>query len=378
MPQPILLQVAQRIAGPTVLASALAIAALGSLVVPHGSARPALRLPAVPTDADDCAIWTHPTDPAKSRVVGNDKDGPGRGLYVYDLKANVLQFVPVDRPSNPDVRCGLALANKSVDICAVLERSTDRIRVFAIDPSSGLLRDVSAPEGIRTGFGHHEAYGFALYRRPSDGAVFAFVSHRHRGDIRQFRLVDNGHGRVRGLAVRSFGGAHIRDRVEGMVADDELGFLYACDEDYAVLKFHADPKRGDGLAGRFATGDGIQGDREGIAIYKCTDRTGYIVLSSQYDGTVKIYEREAGNRFLKTVHTLGSSLTDGLDVTSCAAGPRFPCGFLACHDHAGKQFVLYAWQDVAGTDLKVRYAHAPTRAHHKLAVAQTGSDTCRP
>ena len=27
----------------------------------------------VPGDADDCAIWVHPTDPNKTVIIGNDK-----------------------------------------------------------------------------------------------------------------------------------------------------------------------------------------------------------------------------------------------------------------------------------------------------------------
>ena len=146
-----------------------------------------------------------------------------------------------------------------------------------------------------------------------------------------------------------------------MAADDELGFLYASDEEHAVFKYHAAPDAPAEPICTFATGDGIKGDREGIAIYKCPDGTGYLLLSSQGNSTVKVYRREGDNEFLGTVDTLGSHRTDGLDVTPCPAGPQFPKGFLVCHNSRGKNFVLYAWEDVAGSALKVDTSYTPRR-----------------
>ena len=38
-------------------------------------------------DADDAAIWVHPTDPALSMIIGTDKES---GLGVYDLSGNQI------------------------------------------------------------------------------------------------------------------------------------------------------------------------------------------------------------------------------------------------------------------------------------------------
>ena len=320
---------------------------------------PALALPRVVGDADDCAIWIHPSDGSKSLVIGNDKSGSKRGIYVYDLQGKVLQFVAMERPSNVDVRYGMALGGRSVDICAVVERNRNQLRVFTIDPATRRLTEVSAPKGISTHI-EGQTYGLALYKRPSDGVIFAFASAKSRGgDLRQIQLRDNGSGKVKGVFVRAFGHSDIKTYVEGMVADDELGFLYACDERHAVLKFEADPVRGDKLVQKFAVRDGVRGDREGIAIYHCPDRTGYVLLSSQGNSTVKVYARQGDNRFITTIDTVGAHDTDGLDITSCAAGPMFPKGFLVCHDTRGRRYVLYRWEDVAGTGLKVVPGYNP-------------------
>ncbi|NQT87186.1 phytase [bacterium] len=341
------------------IALCLAIATAGAAAVTR--VEPKLRLPSLPGDADDCAIWVHPTDPAKSTVVGNDKSGRRKGLTVYDLEAHALQFVPMARPSNLDVRYTVSLGGRSTDVCAAIERNANRIAIFAIDPQTRRLTDISAPEGVST-FIEGDTYGFALYKRPADGALFAFASSSGAGDLTQVRLADDGQGRVKGSLVRRFARGLVRTRVEGMVADDELGFLYAADEGRAVLKFHADPRKGSGLIRTFATGDGIRGDREGIAIYDCGDGDGYLLLSSQGNSTVKVYTRKGDNTFLKTVDTVGATDTDGLDVTACPAGPAFPKGFLVCHNSPGRQFVLYAWEDVAAEDLRVSTKRDPRRA----------------
>jgi len=336
--------ISRRAAVSLLLLAAIAAAVVVCLFVlrpqADSEARPELSLPSVAGDADDCAIWIHPTDGAKSTIIGNDKAaGPKSGLYVYSLDGRVLQYVPA----------------------------------FAIDAGTGLLAEVTAPGGIRAGAGIELCYGLALYRRPADGALFAFVSPRKRGAIRQLLLHDDGSGRLAGSLVRTLGGDVIGDCVEGMVADDELGFLYASDEKRAVLKFHADPDKGDALVARFAQGDGIGDDREGIAIYKRGDGTGYLLLSDQENDSVKVYAREGGNRFLGTVATLGSSRTDGLDVTSTAAGTRFPHGFLVCHNSPGRNFIVYDWAHVAGTGLRLGGDYDPRRPAPPDPLAQSAS-----
>jgi len=317
---------------------------------------PRLRLPRVLRDADDCAIWVHPTRPEHTIVIGNDKSGRRKGLYVYDLEGRILQFVPMEKPSNLDVEYGLRLGGRSVDVCAVVEKWRNRLRVFAIDPATRQLADLTAPGGLPTHIDSN-TYGLALYKRRSDGALFAFASSRTRGEIVQLRLADDGAGKVQGSLVRRLRCSP--GIVEGMVADDELGLLYAAVETRAVLKFRADPDAGNTPIAQFALGDGIQGDREGIAIYKRPDGTGYILLSSQGNSTLKVYAREGGNRFIKTIVAEGAVDTDGIDVTPCPAGPLFPRGFLVCHNSPGRNFVLYAWEDIAGDDLAVCTAYDP-------------------
>ncbi|MGH8947909.1 MAG: phytase, partial [Acidimicrobiia bacterium] len=64
-------------------------------------------------DADDPAIWVHPTDPALSIIIGTDKEG---GLAVHDLDGNQIQFVSGIQPNNVDIRHGVLLGGQPIDL----------------------------------------------------------------------------------------------------------------------------------------------------------------------------------------------------------------------------------------------------------------------
>jgi len=143
---------------------------------------------------------------------------------------------------------------------------------------------------------------------------------------------------------------------EGFTADDELGFLYATEEAKGIHKFYADPDQSSDRRLFFASGDGTVSDREGVGIYGCSDGTGYLVLSSQGNSTIKIYERQEDNKFMKTVIATNQSGktglgSDGLDVTSGAVPPLFPNGFVVVHDDPGSVYHVYDWRDFAESEL---------------------------
>jgi 3-phytase len=360
---------------PAVLLAAVAVV-IPSLATLHAQGIPAtitvnpkVSTSAVKGDADDPAIWIHPTDPAKSVVIGTDKSDDG-GLYVWDMSGKQIQRVPLGRPNNVDVRYGMRVGGQLIDIAVTnLRTSPKQIKVFKINPSDGTLTDVTTANGILTPE-LDDPYGICLYKRPSDGAMFVIESTQsgaNKNHLHQYRLQDDGAGKVKGTYVRAIGNGAIQDYVEGLVADDELGYVYASDEPHAIRKFYADPARGDNKQiVAFAAGDGIEGDREGLAIYKCSGGTGYLVASSQGNSTVKIYRREgeAGDphkhTLITTVKTNGATQTDGLDITNLPASANFPKGFLVKHHSSGKQFILFAWEDIARTYLSVCPSSKPS------------------
>ncbi len=311
-------------------------------------------------DVDDCAIWVHPTDPSLSLVIINDKgpiDNKG-GLYIYNLSGEQVQKVAVFQPQNPDIRYDAVFGADTMDVVVCVDRQLggtgyNKVRVFKIHPeksqaTGGFLEEITTGGGIPTG--QSEAYGHGLYQRPSDGALFSIVSPNSKNDFTQIKLESDGVGKVKGSIVRRWGADDIQgDICEGICCDDELGFMYICDENARVLKYRADPdERNDGLAGVFGLRDGIESDREGINIYRCADTTGYILLSSQGNAQIKVYDRLT-NAFKGTVIPEGMQDCDGLDVTAVPLGPKFPHGLAAFHrgSNAGSQYGFYDWSDIA-------------------------------
>jgi 3-phytase len=322
---------------------------------------PKVSTASVKGDADDPAIWIHPANPSQSVVIGTDKEDDG-GLYVWDMTGKQIQFMPLANPNNVDIRYGMKVGGQLIDIAVTNSRANPKqIKVYKISPLDGTLTDITINGGILTPQ-LADPYGICLYQRPSDGAMFVIESTQSgaKANLHQYRLEDDGTGKIKGTYLKAFGNNTIKSFVEGLVADDELGYIYASDETHAVRKYYADRDLGkDDQIVAFAMGDGISGDREGLAIYKCAGNTGYLLLSNQSGTDVKVYRREGDDgdphkhTLLTTVKTTGSSQTDGLDVTNRPTSSQLSKGFLITHNSPASQFRLYAWEDIAQTYLNI-------------------------
>jgi 3-phytase len=340
---------------------------------PPGRSAPTALAPVIvteqtPVDSDDPAIWIDPDDPSRSLVLGTDKGG---AVVAFGLDGVIIPEKTVtglQRMNNIDVEYGFMLGGKATDIAVATERPANALRVFrlpdmtAIDNGGikvfeGESGDASLPMGI------------ALYKRPSDGVVFAVVSRKTGPSgsyLWQYRLDDDGGGNVVATKVREFGtfsdattmdeGVPELGEIESIAVDDALGYVYYSDELTGVRKYHADPDapEADRELALFAT-DGFADQREGISIYEVDDGTGYILVSDQQGNAFRIYTREGspGNphdhRFVKSV-SVSTNESDGSEVTSAVLDPRFPSGlFVAMSDN--RTFHFYSWDDIAGDDL---------------------------
>jgi 3-phytase len=308
-------------------------------------------------DTDDPAIWIHPTDRAKSLILGTDKDTDG-ALYVFDLDGKIVNRVGgLKRPNNVDIAYGFALAGKPTDIAVTTEREMQRLRVFSLPK----MRCVDRGDLVVFGGDKNRApMGIALYRRPRDGALFAVVGGKAgpaKGYLGQYRLGDDGSGHVTMTLVRQFGRYSGKKEIEAIAIDAELGYIYYSDETFGVRKYPADPDAAD--AGKelavFGT-SGFASDHEGISIYKLNDRSGYILVSDQQANQFRIYKRE-GEPGRPHEHTLVKTVpvsaieSDGSEITSLALGPKFPHGLFVAMSN-GRVFHYYSWDQVAGSDLK--------------------------
>ncbi len=318
------------------------------------------RVVTTPTrhDTDDPAFWIHPTDRAKSLVLGTDKDTDG-ALYVYDLDGKIVNRVGgLKRPNNVDVAYGLSLGGKPTDIAVTTEREMKRLRVFGLPEMQPLDRgDLVVFEGDAA----RAPMGIALYQRPRDGALFAIVGGKSgpaQGYLAQYHLTDDGTGQVKLTLVRQFGAYSGKKEIEAIAVDAELGYVYYSDETFGVRKYAADPdapEAGKELAVIGTTGQAS--DHEGISIYKLNDGTGYLLVSDQQANQFRIYKRE-GEPGRPHEHTLVKTVpvsaieSDGSEVTSLSLGPKFPNGLFVAMSN-GKVFHFYAWEQLAGSDLKI-------------------------
>ncbi len=338
----------------------LALPAAAREALPDPDAKnPALK-PRVVTapvrhDTDDPAIWVNRADPAKSLVLGTDKDADG-ALIVFGLdgvERKELSVRGLVRPNNVDIAYDVPLAGGKVDIAVVAERYAHRLRVYRLPdmaPIDGGGIPVFAEERAR------DVMGIALYSRPGDGAVFAIVSRSDEfaptaGYLHQYRLVDDGTGVLRGVFSRAFGAWSGTKEIEAIAVDQELGFVYYADENTGIRKYLADPGAEDAedeLA-LFGT-EGFADDREGISIYATGAGRGYVVVSNQQANTFRIFARE-GTPTDPHDHPLVASVrlstldSDGSDVTPVEL-PGFPGGLFVAMS-TDRTFHFYAWDDIA-------------------------------
>lgn len=305
-----------------------------------------------PGDADDPAIWLHPTDPSLSLVLGTLKNA---GLGVYDLEGNESQPILAGdvRYNNVDLLYGFNLGGSVVDLAITSDRLNDTLAIFKIDPTTRLVESVASDLGtIFTPLGEESngtttAYGLTLYHSPISDKNYVFVSQRETGNVAQLELFDNGSGSISAKQVRSLtlpipDGGELEDaQVEGMVADRELGFLYVGQENRGIWKFSAEPDSsttGVLIAPVKPEGNNLEADVEGLTIYYSGDGNGYLLASSQGDDTFAVYDRTSDNNYLGSFSVGAFSgidsvqESDGADVINVPLGPLFPFGLFVTQD----------------------------------------------
>lgn len=318
--------------------------------------KPVFVTDSVAHDTDDPAVWINPADPAKSLIIGTDKEQDG-GLYVFDLQGKIQPDKVVKglkRPDNVDVEYGLGLNGKPVDIAVTTERYTHKLRIYALPgmtPVDGGGLDMFVGE---TGVDYRDLMGIALYKNKA-GQLYAMVGRKSGPTdgsyIWQYALADDGHGQVKATLVRKFGKYSGKKEIEAIAVDDEAGYVYYSDEGVGVRQYFADPDKGNDELALFAT-EGFTQDHEGISIYRKDAETGYILVSDQGANRFHIFTREgtAGNPYqhkLVKVVTVSAQQSDGSETISVPLNKTFRHGlFIAMSDD--RTFHLYRLEDILG------------------------------
>lgn len=296
--------------------------------------------------ADDPAIWVDPSAPADSLILGTNKKA---GLDVYDLSGARLQFLPVGKVNNVDVRQDVTIGDFDGDIAAASNRTDNTVSVFTIDPDGKVNFEAGLPVG-------DVPYGFCLGQFGDH--VNAIVTQKD-GKVRFIRLAHDANG-WSGSQVQEL---RFDSQLEGCVVDDATGTLYVGEEDKGVwqVKTPLDPKPDVQLVDVVGSKTGLTDDVEGMSIYHGADGAKYLVVSSQGSNRYVLYDLNAGGKAVLNLDidknpangVDGVSETDGVDVSGVALGDDYPLGILVVqdgfnhHPDENQNFKIIDWRDVA-------------------------------
>jgi len=155
---------------------------------------------------------------------------------------------------------------------------------------------------------------------------------------------------VKAEVIRKFGKYSGKKEIEAIAVDNELGFIYYSDEQSGIRKYVADPDAKNNNELAFFGQKDFKADNEGIAIYKKTATTGYILVSNQQDNTFNVYPREGANGNpneypLLAVIPTSTVECDGADVTNVNLGPKFKNGMFVAMSN-GMTFHFYDWNQL--------------------------------
>src|SRR5207249_3198322 len=116
--------------------------------------------------------------------------------------------------------------------------------------------------------------------------------------------------------------------------------LFVAEAKTAIWRFGAEPDASPvsrTIVDRVGTGH-LAGAVRGLALVAQPGRQGYLLASSQGDGTFTIYRRGRDNGFLGRRQVVagrvadGCSDTDGIEAVAAPLGSAFPAGIFVCQD----------------------------------------------
>lgn len=313
--------------------------------------------------ADDPAIWPNADRPDGSLIAISNKVGR---LAVHGMDGATISQIEPGRINNVDIRDGIEVSGRRRIVVAASNRSNQTIDVFELDPATGQLADLLA-EPIDAGF-EEEVYGLCLYHSAVDGRLYAYATSKE-GVVGQWRLDDDGSGRLNGVGVRTWATGV---ETEACVADDANGWFYLGAENDGIWRYGAEPTAPvdrrfvvDITGVEVGSGGQLAGDVEGLALYESQSGNpgeGYLIASSQGNNTYVVYDRVEPHAHRGTFRIVGRGSidgaegTDGIDVVSEPLGRNYPMGLLVVQDgentnpdgsSAYQNFKLVSWQDVA-------------------------------
>ncbi|KZN57274.1 hypothetical protein N474_08725 [Pseudoalteromonas luteoviolacea CPMOR-2] len=291
---------------------------------------------------DDPAIWVHPNDPEKSRVLGTHKK---QGLQVYDLKGNLLQKFEDGRLNNVDVRDGFSWQGRTISLVAASKRDDDSLAFYAIE-ADGQVRRLGTTPAQLTGI-----YGLCMATYQGKHYVFA---NNKNGLTLQYELQVN-NGNLVAPVVRKI---QLGSQPEGCVADDVHQRLFIGEEDVGIWVISLNPADNSQPHSIATVGEHLVDDVEGIAL--SSGDSPILVVSSQGNNSYQLYQATPPYKHLAGFRVGldgfngidGSSETDGLELSTTLHSKDYPQGLLVIQDGRNRlpdkpqNFKYVSWQDV--------------------------------
>jgi 3-phytase len=221
-------------------------------------------------DADDPAFAYNDSDPAKSLILGTDKQEKVGALYAFDLSGKMLaKSEPLDRPNNVDVLLGGSSQFGGKPIAVVTERIQNRLRLFQVNWTGNIFVDLSGTTDVfATETGEDRApMGVAAWQ--SGSRSYVFVTPKAGGITKHLEQLELSWNpltkRIDAKSIRRFGAFSGKKETESIVVDSETGRVFYSDEGNGVWVYDASPDSVDRPL-MLIRNPLHSGDHEGLAI----------------------------------------------------------------------------------------------------------------
>ncbi len=291
--------------------------------------------------ADDPAIWVNKNNPSNSIIFGTDKKS---GIYSYNLQGQELSYTNLGRINNVDTRSMNLGDDENVSDFTFLFGSNRTLGsvdlwVFEDNKTRQKLKNNSWEVPSKPSFRGKSniiVYGICAGIDPKYGLV-AFLTEDTGPRVEVWNLTDNG---LDLITTFNNGGES-----EGCVYDDFNRTLFISEEEVrGVLKAYrlddsfdfSEPYIVDSREGQ------IGGDPEGVSLYKTSNNSGYLILSSQGDSKFNLYDRNYPYDYI-TSFRIGSSKsidnvtdTDGIETINFKLSDEYPEGIMIAQDGFNK------------------------------------------
>lgn len=328
------------------LMGATALTAISAPAASQTAATVQARAETQPTarnEANRAVLVPDRASPGQSRIVATAGLG---GLEVYDLQGHRLGSAPAGEAGSLDVRPGVTIGGRTMDLIVSTDTTLNALRFFALDGDR--LSEVGA-RPVPLGFA---VEGVCLFRNAADSGLYV-VAVGDGGEFDQQLVYADGSGRVDARQSRRLG---LPSPAEHCVADDLSGDIYVSEQAVGLWRFRGDPETDATPVLIDAPRLGhITEEVGGVALYDGGEGARYLIASDASSGRLFAYDRSKDDAWVGAAGVAGLDGVavgepGGLFATSYAMGPAWPHGAVLVTDEdaaGGANYKIVAAQELA-------------------------------